>query len=258
MFDDSPATLINRTRDLDASKVGQLVLSDVAEKVLSQNYPGGDQFNPIVQAVVRINRDDNAAIQKEWETVSKPTGFVDFIADGFGNLLAGAINAIVPGSNLGDQSNPSNIVGNIAATVVNPAGAILSGVSKASKGMSFLSSAIDFVGKVASGPIGSIGSSLLNSYVGSMSNAMAAQAAAFNGPTAMNIAETKSAPAQAAAFGNTGQAKFDTGVAIKASGGSTASTASASSMPTWFKPVLILVGIVAALFAGFKLLSKKR
>lgn len=253
LLDDAPVKTLTKTflgkpvvvDPFDQSKRGVQDLTKVAtEQILYGN-----------EAYILQNKLDRESINTEFQRTERPTGFIDFIADGFGNLAAGIINAVVPGSNLGDTNNPSNIAGNliggVGSTFVNPAG-LVSGIVKNSN-MSFVSSAINFIGKVAAGPIGSVGSNLLTGFANQaipVYQQALASSAAFNAPTSMSIAETKSSPAQAAAFGNAGQSKFDTGKVLAG--------ATSQPLPAWVKPVAIGFAVVVGLILAVKLLFKRK
>lgn len=167
--------------------------------------------------------------------------------DPLGNFLAGVVNSVVPGSNLGDEDNAARdigeAVGGVGSLFVNPGNLLLSAATKATKSMSFLSSAINFVGKVAAGPVGSLGSNIINAYASSLLTPTA-QTAAFQTTKPANIAENyyRSAATQAA-FGN-----------VKV----TATTETAKPANDWIKPVAIGAGVLVAGFFGYKLLTKRK
>lgn len=256
-FDDAPIKTIYKPPSayslggsvnlLDSSNVGVLELSDVAKTQILYGNP----------AFVLANKADREALNVEFNTVHRDPQFFDFIADGFGNLAAGIVNSVVPGSNIGDEKNVSNLVGNVlggvASSFVNPAGIVSSVINKTDMAFS-LSSAFNFANKVLAGPIGSISTNLLsglmNPAVPVYQQALAS-ASAFNSPTSMSIAETKSSPAQAAAFGNVGQSKFDTKGVINAA-------MTTSTTPAWLKPLAIGAAVLVALFLGYKLLFKRK
>lgn len=248
LFDDAPVKGIYKPPSqsfvggyvnfLDTSKAGSVELTDLAKQQILLGNP----------AFIEMKNAGQAALQKEWETVSRPTGFVDFIVDGFGNLAAGLVNSIVPGSNLGDEKNPSNLVGNVLGSVSSfliPTSVISTAINKVDMSLN-LGGAINFLNKTLSSPLGSLTSSLLFNPT-----PPSAQVAAFDARAVQNVAETKNSAAQAAIFGGTPGQQFLSGAGVNVSA-STGST-SQQTIPVW----AWVVG-AAALVGGFLYFVFKR
>lgn len=258
-FDDSPKRYFVKplgntfvvVDSLDTSKVGVRDLTDVAKGQILLGNPD----------YIAANKADLDSMQVEWNTVHRDTGFADFIVDGFGNLAAGFVNGIIPGSNLGDQNNPSQIIGQVASSFV-PVGGIVGnlGIVKKIESMSVFSGIGNFANKLVNGGVMSkiitpIASNVASSYLQnalSGSNVAAPNQAAQVSPyqTLGEITKSTGNAIANSAFGDS----TPTGINPFASG---QQTKTASKSNTMMYVIGAIVAVVV-LFLGVFMFKRKR
>lgn len=169
------------------------------------------------------------------------------------NIGAGVVNAIVPGSDLGDAGSSTQIVGQLigsfASAFINPGKLIEKTVTSMSLG-STLTNAFNFVNKAFSGPVGSIATGYIGSLLNPTPVAPAVQAQLYTTRQPNNIADQAMSAAQAAIFGGSSSpSKLQVGgVTI-------------TQDKPWYKnPWVIGAGVIAVLLAVLALFNpfKKR
>lgn len=168
------------------------------------------------------------------------------------NFVAGVVNSVVPGGDLGDASSSARMVGNLAGGVagsfVNPTG-IISKLENMSGFGRFVGNAINFANKTFSGPVGSIVGQGVLGLINNPSVNPVAIATTFTQPRQAITAE-KLTPAQTAVFGK----MTNQSLGFKASGGGVSVSTGGSE---WYKnPFVIIAAVAAVIFAGYKLLKK--
>lgn len=166
------------------------------------------------------------------------------------NLGAGVVNAVVPGSDLGDARSSTQIlgqlIGSVAGLFVNPSQAVTKLTNSMGLGTT-LSNAFNFVNKTISGPLGSIATGYVGSLLSPKPVPAPVQAQIFSSSMPAQIAEPVLSYAQSKIFsGGSG------GVMV---GG----TKVTLGEDPWYKnPWIIVSGIVAVLVTLYLVFKRKK
>lgn len=166
------------------------------------------------------------------------------------NLGAGVVNAVIPGSNLGDAWSSTQIVGqaigSFAGLFINPSQV----VSKITNSMGLgttLTNAFNFVNKTFSGPVGHIASGYLSSLIAPSPVPPVAQAQVFSSPYPSNIATEAMTSIQSKIFGT------GSGGTVKVGG-----TSVTMGEKPWYQNPLVIGGGILAILAGLVFLFTRK
>lgn len=170
------------------------------------------------------------------------------------NLGAGIVNAVVPGSDLGDANSSTQIlgqlIGSVVGAVVNPGQLVKQTISSMSLG-STIGNVLNFANKAFSGPVGSIAAGYVGSLLSPTPVMPAVQQQLYTTRQPAQIADQPLSAAQQAIFGtNAASTKLTVG------------GVSVTQVKPWYQNPWVWAGaavaVVLAILAFFNPFKKRR
>lgn len=170
------------------------------------------------------------------------------------NLGAGIVNAVVPGSDLGDANSSTQIlgqlIGSVVGAVVNPGQLVKQTISSMSLG-STVGNILNFANKAFSGPVGTIAAGYVGSLLSPTPVMPAVQQQLYTTRQPAQIADQAMSVAQQAIFGtNAASSKLTVG------------GVSVTQVKPWYQNPWVWAGaavaVVLAILAFFNPFKKRR